>query len=133
MPNERTKAPFDPKKIASHLTFSFLTDCCNNAQQGHGHGGGQLQDGGCFWSRPHQRPTSLQCNMCCHHPNSSRAMSPSSCSMALQPAFADEKLKELETDKESLKLQVTKLFSKDHAKAFIYSVEMSVFPDYQTS
>ena len=51
------------------------------------------------WSRPHQR-ASMPCNPCYHRP-----LSPSSC-MAVQPAYLDEKMKELENDKESLRLQV---------------------------
>ena len=41
-----------------------------------------------------------------YHYSNSRAMSPSSTCMAVEPAFRDEKFKELVTDKESLKLQV---------------------------
>lgn len=58
--------------------------------------GGQYD---CSWSRPHQR-ASMPCNPYYHRP-----LSPSAC-MAVQPAYIDEKLKELENDKESLRLQV---------------------------
>ena len=90
--------------------------CYQNGNQGqsgqaivpyNGHGGGH----GCCngsnqydcWSRPHQR-ASMPYNPCYHRP-----LSPSSC-MAVQPAYLDEKMKELENDKESLRLQASFIF-----------------------
>ena len=109
-----------------HCSVAGCMHCYQNGNQGqssgqaivpyNGHGccNGSQYD---CWSRPHQR-ASMPYNSCYHRP-----LSPSSC-MAVQPAYLDEKMKELENDKESLRLQVSlqnstgcRLSPKNHNKA----------------
>ena len=48
-------------------------------------------------------------------------MSPSSTCMAVEPAFRDEKFKELVTDKESLKLQVSPIYIPNYLLIKLFS------------
>ena len=68
-----------------------ILGCCNGGGRGHD----------CCWSSPHQRASlQYEAGGCwhSHSQSTSRALSP------IQ--LTDEKLRELETDKESLRLQV---------------------------
>ena len=81
--------------ISLHVILMGFLGCCNSRHD-------------CCWS--HQR-SSLQYEGCWHSNSQSRALS---------PIQVDEKLRELETDKESLRLQVHTDRSKDFRHVIPY-------------